>query len=94
MAALFQNSTLIQQVSTSSVTIGSTPLNVSNFVPTLAFYSQFGDTSGYHVAVGIGVAHGATLYVPISVVEIGESTPNNSSSWEQITMTLTGITVA
>jgi hypothetical protein len=91
----FQNSTFLQQVGTSSLTIGSTTLTVSSFTATQAFFSSgTGYVPGDSLTIGIGIAPGTTLHIPTSVVAIGEASPGNSSSWEQVTFTLAGVTTA
>ena len=82
----FQNSTFLQQAG--SGTIGSTTLAVSSFRITPAYFSSGGGNfPGDTFTIGIGIAPGTTLHIPTSIVEIGETSPGNSSSWERVTFT-------
>ena len=92
---LFQNSTFLQQIGAHSVTIGSATVALSSFMANSAFFgSGTGYVPGDTVTIGIGIAPGTTLYIPTSVAVVGELYPGNSSSWEQVTFTLTDATTA
>jgi guanyl-specific ribonuclease Sa len=69
---LSMNSTLVKEMTNSTVSVGSTKMAATSWGQTTALASSFVIFGfGYTFSVVVGVAQGASFYVPVSVSVIG-----------------------